>query len=344
MFGPFQPGDSLRVYRLQGRGVALDLQRALTEAHAPLREAWLAFVTQQAMGRATYVLYDAQHGEAFVQVQYRPHQAAADVAYLAPGLGESATAAAAWTQMLDGVGIEIAARGIQRLFGSLPEPGAGLDIFQQAGFAVYARDDVYRLSQPANAAPAATPAGLRPRSAEDWPALQKLCVAVTPQRVRQAEGGIDMALTWGRRLQAYVVAANPDGNDDDLLATVSIYLGGLAHWLRIIVRPDVSDLAFEVARWAVTRLAGLPPRPIYCNVRQYEAGMREPLLSAGFELDHTRTLVVKQTLAYVKVPTQELVPALKGTAEPVPPAFRSSQSPVAGGRQPAVSHELQADH
>ena len=122
---PFSPGESLRVYRLQGKGLALDLERGLTEPNMPLREAWVAFLTQQAMGRATYVLYDAQYGEAFIQVQYRPHQAVADVAYMAPSLASCghANAGRAWSRLLDGVSVEVAARGIQRLFASLPEAG-----------------------------------------------------------------------------------------------------------------------------------------------------------------------------------------------------------------------------
>jgi hypothetical protein len=82
--------------------------------------------------------------------------------------------------------------------------------------------------------------------------------------------------------------------------------------------------------WALATLIGQPPRPVYCNVRQYEAGLRDALQAAGFELDHTRTLMVKQTAAWAKVPIQELVPALKGSAEPV---FHSSSQPSAVSRQ-----------
>ena len=337
MFGPFSPGDSLRVYRLQGRGLVLDLQRALTEPSSPFREAWLAFLTQQAMGRATYVLYDAHHGEGVIQVQYRPHQAAADVAYLAPSLVENPQATGAWSRLLDGVAIELAARGIQRLFASLPESGAELDVFQHSSFAVYAGEDIYRLPEPVPVPKVSELEGLRLQKAEDWAALQKLCMAVTPQRVRQAEGGITAAAAWGRRHEVYVLPAQSEGADDELQAAVSIHRGGLAHWLRVIVRLDACDVAAGLVRWGLARLAGLPPRPVYCNVRQYESGMDDVLQTAGFELHHTRTLMVKQTLAYVKAPAQELVPALAGGAEPIPPAFRSSQRSAVSNHQHAAN-------
>ena len=62
MFGSFSAGDSLRVYRLQRKGVSLDLQRELTQPGVPLWEAWLAFLTQQAMGQPTYIVADLHTG------------------------------------------------------------------------------------------------------------------------------------------------------------------------------------------------------------------------------------------------------------------------------------------
>ena len=351
MLVPFSPGESLRVYRLQGRGLTLDLERGLTEPNMPLREAWLAFLTQQAMGRATYVLYDAHYGEAFVQVQYRPHQAAADVAYLAPSLParQPANADSAWSRLLDGVSVEVAARGIQRLFASLPEAGPEKEIFQQSGFAVYACEDIFCLAQlPINPAPGALP-GLRPQRTEDWPALQKLCIAITPQRVRQIEGGIAVAPVADKRHLRYVLLGASPGQDslqgrglgsDDLAAALYLHIGKQAQWLRLLVHPDAGNIAAALIAWTLGQLAGQQPRPVYCSVRQYEASLRDALLAAGFELDHTRTLMVKQTTAWAKLPVQELVPALKGSAEPV---FHSSNQLSAVSSQPISAERNRAN-
>lgn len=316
---PFSPGESLRIYRLQGKGLMLDMERGLTQPNMPLREAWVAFLTQQAMGRATYVLYDTQYGEAFIQVEYRPHQAAADVAYLAPSLASDRQAGGAWSRLLDGVSVEVAARGIQRLFASLPETGPEKDIFQQSGFSLYACEDIFRLpQQPAVPVSTAVP-GLRPQETEDWPALQKLCIALTPQRVRQIEGGTTVAQVGGKNYLSYVLSGRSGGGSggDELAAALYLHIGRQAHWLRLLVHPEAGDIAGSLVAWALARLASQPPRPVYCNVRQYETGLRDALQAAGFVLDHTRTLMVKQTAAWAKVPAPELVPALKSSAEPV---------------------------
>jgi len=334
---PFRPGDSLRLYRLQRRGVSLDLQRELTQPPMPLWEAWLAYLTQQAMGRPTYVLDDPHHGEAVVQIRYRPHQAAADVAFLAPELADDRRAASAWSRLLDGACIEAASRGIQRVFASLPETGGAVDLFHQAGFVLYAADEIYRLDQISSSVSAAPAVHVRAQRPEDWPALQRLCVAVTPQRVRQVEGGILMAVDDGWSHHRFV--AEGEG-PDELTGALSVYTGSLAHWLRILVSPAAPQAAESLLRWGLHRVAEQAGKPVYVNIRKYEGGVLSALASAGFELYAVRSLMVKPTVAWVKATVQELVPALKGTVEPVPPAFHVHRG-VEGGSGASLAADRQ---
>lgn len=340
MFGTFSPEDSLQVYRLQRRGVSIDLQRNMMRPYNPLWEAWLAFLTQHAMGQPTYVLYDQHDGEAFIQVRYRPHQAAADVTFLAPSLSEHQRVATAWTHLLDGAGIEAAGQGIQRVFANLPTSGAEVDVFHQVGFTLYAEEEVYcRPAQPA-AAPAQDSPSLRPQEARDWPALQKLCVAITPQRVRQAEGGIALASGWEKDCQRYVLPAEAG---DDLLASLTICPGKQLHWLRVLLHPDARQLAEGVVRWGLAALAGQSPRAICCNVRQYENGVQDALQATGFESYATRSLVVKHTVAWIKLTTPEPLPALKSGVEPVPPAYHLNGDPEIAGPKGQLAIETQGD-
>lgn len=319
MFGPFSADDSLQVYRLQRKGISLDLQRGLTQPTNPLREAWWAFLTQQAMGQPTYVFSDLRDGEGFIQVRYRPHQAAADVVFLAPSLEERRQAATAWAYLLDGAAVEAARHGIQRIFANLPESGAEVDVFHQSGFTLYAGEDIYRRGELPVISQEGESLALRAQRPEDWPAFQKLCVAITPQRVRQAEGGIALAAGIERNCQRYVL---PGQNGDDLAGVLSVCSGGQAYWLRLMVHPDARDAADGLISWALVALANQPAHPVYCNVRQYEGGVRVALEAAGFEPYATRVLVVKHTVAWSKAPAPELAPVLKSSAEAAPPAYR----------------------
>jgi hypothetical protein len=312
------------VYRLQGKGLALDLKRGLIQPKSPLREAWLAYLTQQAMGQPTYVSFDPHFGEAFVQVRFRPHQAAADVAFMAPSLDDSRNATDAWTSLLDGACAETAGRGIQRLFASLPESGAEIEVFHHAGFRPYASEDLYRRLPDAEVLPGGQELSVRSREPDDWPAMQRLCVAITPQQVRQAEGGITLAGGGGSGCQQYVV---PGDGEDELLAAFTLCTGGLANWLRMVVHPEAGEILDGLLLQAMGLLSNEPPKPLYCNVRRYEGGVRSALDAAGFELFASRSLLVKHTLAWVKSPAFEAVPARAAGVEPVPPGYHINGEP-----------------
>jgi hypothetical protein len=313
------------VARLQRKGVSLDLQRALTQPSTPLWEAWLAFLTQQAMGQPTFILDDLQAGEGFLQVHFRPHQAAADVAYLAPALGHSAQAAVAWASLLEGTSVQAAGRGIQRVFANLPESSAEVDAFCQAGFAPYAGEDIFRLDPASTVEPEeGHQTKIRVQRPEDWPSVQKLCVVVTPQRVRQMEGGIAVATGRARLGRRYVL---PGQNGEDLAAALDVVRGIQAHWLRMVVHPEARQQAEALVRQGLGVLGGPTGKPVYCNVRQYEGGVRSALTACGFESFATRTLMVKHTVAWIKAPLQELVPTLKGGVEPVPPTYSINGEP-----------------
>lgn len=323
MFGSFTAGDSLRVYRLQRKGISLDLQRSLTQPSKPLLEAWLAFLTQHEMGRPTYVLSDLHDGEGFVQVRFRPHQTAVDVSFLAPALEEGRDATNVWSHLLDGTCVEVAGRGIQRVFANLPESGAEADLFYQSGFTLYAGEDVYRLARPPELGHEEEIPGLRAQRPEDWPSIQKLCVVITPQRVRQAEGGIAIAAGMERHCQHYVLP----GEGDDLVAVLSICIGGQARWLRLLVHPDARDVTDALVRRALAMMESQPAHAVFCNVRQYEGGVRVALEAAGFEHHASRALMVKHTLAWSKTAAPELATALKGSAEIAPPAYHMNGEP-----------------
>jgi hypothetical protein len=312
------------VYRLQRKGISLDPQRSITQPSKPLMEAWLAFLTQQEMGRPTYVLSDLHDGEGFVQLRFRPHQAAVDVSFLAPALEEGRNITNVWSRLLDGACVEVARRGIQRVFANLPESGAEADLFYQSGFTLYAGEDIYRLARSPGLGLQEQISGLRAQRPDDWPSIQKLFVAITPQRVRQAEGGISIAAGMERRCQHYVL---PGEDSEDLVAVLSTCVGGQARWLRLLVHPDARGVTDALVRRALAMMEGSSALPVFCNVRQYEGGVRAALESVGFEQHSVRALMVKHTLAWSKMAAPELATALQSSAEVAPPAFHMNGEP-----------------
>jgi hypothetical protein len=82
---------------------------------------------------------------------------------------------------------------------------------------------------------------------------------------------------------------------------------------------------------------------VYCNLRQYESGVRPALQAAGFALWNQRVLTVKHTVAWSKTPVQDAVPVLKHGAEPVGPTYRIDGEPEAASREGRLVTETQTD-
>jgi hypothetical protein len=91
--------------------------------------------------------------------------------------------------------------------------------------------------------------------------------------------------------------------------------------MRIMVTTDaVSTVLSE----ALSVLSAYPERPIYCGVREYEAGLEGGLEDLGFRPLASELLMVKHTTVGVKVPVDKLSPAFEKGVETATPISRSN--------------------
>ncbi len=312
--------DWLAIQQLQRRGVLLDLERTVLWPHTPLNAALAAHWPLSPIGAETIVLHPpGQRGRAlgFVQARRRHRRPEVDLAYIAPALDARDDAVSIWYRLLAETTQKFGDRGIQRLFAQIASGNGAEEVLRQAGFTVYAHDDIYRLNErPDNLAKDRV---LRhQRSRDTWNLLQ-LYSAVTPRPVQIAEG---MATPEGRsgklhhwwdqvRGSGYVLPV-----DRELAGAMRLQRGRSAYWLRFWLNPQRREYADALLQGALSILAAAPRRPIYCSVREYESGMRASLEAAGFRYLYSRSLLVKHTTVRIKEPMIKLVPALEKRAEP----------------------------
>ncbi|MGQ9628578.1 MAG: hypothetical protein ACUVV0_16940 [Anaerolineae bacterium] len=302
----------LLVRSLQGKGVSLDLEKDLTRASSPLRDALAARFLVANLD--TYVLDGPGKGEiGFTQVRERRGRPEMDVVYMAPSLDHD-EAEETWCRLLTYLCKQAGEQGTQRLFASLPEGGPEVEVFRQVGFVVHAREEIFRL-EPSVLAQAVRPpplgevsiqAHIRRRHEGDIWSLQKLYTAITPRLVRQVEGphpwnwGIGMGwwLGWPRR-EAYIL----EDGAGEVGGYTQINRGDIGHWLRLAIHPGAQQYASDLVRFSLHLLATLPPRPVYCSLREYETGLRGPLEDWGFAPFDRRVIVVKHATVWVREPS-----------------------------------------
>lgn len=315
MIKPFDVRDFLLVSKLQSQGMLLNLEEALTQPYSPLLEALLGCLPLQGIGAFTYVCDEIEGGRrmaGFAQARMRKGSSEADVVYLAPSPPVAEETVAVWCRLLENLCLAAGEQGIQRIFAHLPEDGPEVGAFQQVGFSIYTREDIFRLVQMTSDLSHLEMRTVRPRqSTDDW-GLQGLYAAVAPRLVQQTEN-----LT-ARGWEGYVME-----DKGEVAGYLRIRKGRAGYWLTMLLHPQAYERADELVVQSLSLLAEYPPRPIYCCLPRYQGGLRAPLEAKGFQPFASQCAMIKHTTVRVKEPALKLVPALEKRAEAATPMMKT---------------------
>jgi hypothetical protein len=85
--------------------------------------------------------------------------------------------------------------------------------------------------------------------------------------------------------------------------------GAQPHMLSVMTHPDDADVAPALLRFALRILAREAPRPVICEVRDYETAVVDALRAAGFEHIGTHALLVRHLTA--RALRRRAIPALE---------------------------------
>ncbi len=311
--------DLIAIQHLQSRGMQLDLERAVLWPHSPLAAAFAAHFPFSKTGAESIVLHSPAKGKralGFLQARERRGRPEADISFIAPAL-DSEDAVAVWYRLLAECTQLIGERGGQRLFAQVPEASGAENVFAQSGFSAYAREEIYRARRwPGDLHKTDT---LRRQRRRDGWTLLRLYAQLTPRGVQIAEGILSpegqagkMGAWWDQsRGAGYILEI-----DGELGGAVRVQRGSAAYWLHFWLHPQADEHGAELVRAALDLLWAAPHRPIYCNVREYENGLRFALEDTGFEFFQSRSLLVKHTTVRAKEPLFKLVPSLEKRPEP----------------------------
>ncbi|NIN69643.1 MAG: hypothetical protein GTO63_34160 [Anaerolineae bacterium] len=324
MIRRFNLGDILLVKRLQGQGSSFDLETALLCSPAPLSMALLECLALNEGRCSTFVDRHSsteQRIRGFIQAWNRADGLACDVAFIAPCLDGSPATSRLWCDLLDHLIVVKGHSGLQRVFAKIPIDGEATEIFRQTGFAAYARRRVLRLDQPTASIDPARPVSWRPLQEKDAWGLQRLWSATTPRPVQLAEGGraerdVDGLLPWWktRQVKHYVLS-----DAGEILAHLRASSAEDGHWMSIMVAPTVLGEVRTLLSESLSFLSARPDRPIYCAVREYQAGLEAALEDLGFQPLASELLMVKHTTVGVKVPVEKLSAAFEKGVETATP-------------------------
>jgi hypothetical protein len=212
-------------------------------------------------------------------------------------------------ELLEALAFAAGESGAHNLVAEVDEGSAAFDRLRQAGFAIYARQRIWRLDPESDDRSKANQAVWRVEKDADKIAAQSLYLNIVPGLVQQVEPPPTRA---GHNLVYY--------RDGELLGYLDLERGSLGIWVQAFSHPAVEDFYNLLAAFLRDVSAN---RPVYACVRSYQSWMGGPLERLRFEPAADQAVMVKRLAAQVRKPATSPLPAVEGTyPEPTAPIAR----------------------
>lgn len=312
------------LHNYRNRGLFLDSARVLT--HGPGLVPVGAFLTF--LGPATRILTyrcegDSQPGLPLIgQVTYVLGASNARFSFLAPANGvESADLSA----LSDFLAMEMGKRGVFHILAEVDESSQVYPMLRRAGFAIYARQRIYRTR--GQAEPESMPVTWRSCKPRDVIGASSLYCNIVPGLVQQVEP------LSKRNMKGLVYY-----QDGEIRAYVELKYGRSGIWAQPFVHPDAQGFEQHLAQMLLN-LPGRRDRPLFVCIRSYQSWLESALEEMGAEPGPHQAVMVRHLTVTRRVKQTYPLPSINGTrAEPTAPIARIDESailePAEAGKHP----------
>ena len=321
MIRSFDWRDVGLVKTLADRGVCLDSETGLTQGNHPLQQALLAYLMPMA-GPPTFIWRGDGNGAGppvvFGQLRHRLGEEHARLLYVAPTGAEDG---AGWLPLLERLMIEAGERRAQNLLAEVNEKSPEYEALREAGFAIYARQSLWRLAPGTAPATAVEPAPVRAATRADVIAVSTLYSNIVPRLVQQVEPG-------PRHIErGYVL-----DHGGELVAYLDVRRGPQGIWVEPFLHPEAYDLSEAVLTACLHLVPSRKEKPLYICVRRYQDWLQEVVARVGFEAIGSQVVMVKRLVVRVSEPLIKPLPVVDGQ---VPTPITSAQFRPQDKRRPA---------
>jgi hypothetical protein len=330
MIRSFDWRDVGLVKALAERGVCLDSETGLTQGTHPLQQALLAYLMPMAGPPTLIWRGDSAAAErggdgagrprpsdkaataapavVFGQLRHRLGEEHARILYVAPLAGDDG---AGWLPLLERLIVEAGERRAQNLLAEVNEKSPEYDALREAGFAIYARQSLWKLAPSAGLAAAAGSAAVRAATRADAIPVNTLYSNIVPRLVQQVEPGPQHIE------RGYVL-----DHGGELVAYLNVHRGPQGIWVEPFLHPEAYDLSDAVLNACLQLVPSRKEKPLYICIRRYQDWLQEVVARAGFEALGSQAVMVKRLAVRLNEPLIKPLPVVDGQ---VPTAIPSAQ-------------------
>jgi hypothetical protein len=315
MIRPFDWRDLGLLHRVRDHGLCLDSQLAFTRGPNMLQTLLLDLITP---GRSacTFVARPDENcnQKAIGQILHRPGESHARISFIGsvdpisnPGI----------SKLLDAMSLAAGERGALHLIADVDEQSSIFEHMRRAGFAIFARQRIWRLDDIPDLDPTLKSTLWRSETETDEIAINHLYLNIVPALVQQVE--LPPKVDRGDFVHC---------NEGEMLGYLDIERGPLGVWVDPYFHPAVENLD-ELLSSFLARYNDNQKRPLYIPVRSYQGWIGHALERIGFNPFIDQAVMVKRLAVLVRKPAIASLPAVEGThPEPTTPFAHISQSHI----------------
>lgn len=303
---PFDWRDLVLLHRVRHSGVCLDSRLALTRGPQALQNALVEAIVPGNRGAITLVMRSSNPGEpsAIGQLLISDQRQHAHIAYISPA---DTLDDPRGLHLLDGLARAAGERGVQMLVAEVDESDPGFIALRKAGFAIFARQRLWRLDQGLEAREPGEKALWRSVTTRDQVSIYALYMNLVPALVQQVEQPPienHLGLTYCEESEA--------------LGYLDVFRGPHGIWVQPYFHPAAA-LTDELMASFIHTLMETGDSPLYVCVRSYQGGLGGPLERLGLQPCADQAVMVKRLASRVSRAVEQTLPAMDGT-QPEPTA------------------------
>lgn len=301
------------VRRVWDKGVLLDSELAYARAAGGPQGAILSSIILPQRNIHT-LISKCDKQSVIGQFRLKPDDQLAQIVTIAPTLEEETEDNTVWLHAIDAMTTAAGKRGAHMITAEIDERSAMFTTLRRAGFAVYARQEIWR-REPGQPLPTAiAPASLTEETDADAMDIQLLYSNIVPRLVQpfavpssDSEG---LVYRQGGRVQGYIALSE---------GKYGIYIMPFLH-------PDILfSEASAIIAGAITHAAKAEKLPVYVCVRRFQDWLEDGLAVLGFEPISQQAVMVRHIAAGVRHP---VFAPIAHTLEVIPNTVRPPTSRI----------------
>jgi hypothetical protein len=310
------------VRRLAEKGTMLDSELCYTREASGPHSVLLSSILLPQRGLYTLVgRADKQH--VIGQFRLKPDDHLAQIVYMAPSLEED-MCDTAWLALMDAMAYEAGRRGAHILTTEVNEDSPLFVTMRQAGFAVYARQEIWRRAVNNDSGEEIALSGeMYEETDDDQMDIQLLYSNIVPRLVqaitvpsRDSKG---LVYRKANRVQAYIAVSE---------GKTGVYIMPYLH-------PDVlGHEASAIIAAVIDQCSRADRVPVYVCVRRYQDWLTESLSGMGFEAWTQQAVMVRHIAAGIR--QTNFAPLMHKSLEAVPHATPVSKSKLTNQEKPST--------